>query len=207
MTVVQHIKGSFAITDPAWPKYEIRRVITSDSFNRAGPLLWSMTDVAYGGTPHQWKPQTIFTNHTEWDLSDGHLASEPGVMGATPTLSDLPADFTAGFTVGESIGNRIIVTFRNQVESGHRLDVAIFSGSVRIEERIEGVTTYLDTQATQVGAGDRVDIGLHGSTMTVAVNGQPTASGEVTLSGTGMFYFREHGADHRSVIDDLVIYE
>lgn len=205
MSKVQIIEGNFRITDPDWPKYEIRKLITSDTFSRSGYISGSMSDAALGGLPMEWTGKA-----DGWSVLDGVARPSQNAWQDEARLTGLPADVGISFTLAseENASGSLMVNLRSSSDNNQRIRIEINrNGSIRVGEFVGGSQTNLsDYILTDAGEGDTVAAEASGDTVTVAVNGSVIIRHAVTTAQAGDVWLGAYPLSDRRV-DDLMIYE
>lgn len=204
MTRVQIIDGNFTITDPEWPVYKIRNIVTSDNFTGAGALAGSMTDGYAGGTPMEWSG-----NPTGYDRSPDGLLVGAGDANMV-RLPQLPADIQISFTMSALAALStadLVVSARSSTSTANRVAIHIQANRIHITERIGGSYRQRETGVFTVTSDDLITIGLAGDTCTVHANGNLVVTSTVETLGDGHVGFSRSKEVSKDVarIRDLVV--
>lgn len=205
MSKVQIIEGNFRITDPDWPKYEIRKLITSDTFSRSGYISGSLSDAALGGIPMKWEGRG-----DGWSVLNGVARPSQKNWADEARLVGLPADVGIAFTLAseENASGSLMINLRSSSDNNRRIRVEINgNGSIRVGEFVGGSQTNLnDYILTDAGVGDTVAVEASGDTVTVTVNGSVIVRHDVSVTQAGDVWLGAYPLSDRRV-DDLMIYE
>lgn len=203
MTQVQIIPGNFTITDPTWPIYNIRRVITSDDFSGSGELVGAMTSAALGGTPMTWDGVA-----GGWTRHQGAIRSPQENYNHNLILGGLPADIFIGFRmVSLPDTGRLVVSARASTSSDTRIMLRVISdGSVQFEQRIGGTITTSSIKYGAVANGDHVGFEVRGSQVSALVNQREVLTWETGVTAAGQIVLSTYPIN-TSVIDDLTVAE
>lgn len=204
MTRVQIIDGNFTITDPDWPVYRIRNIITSDNFTGAGPLAGSTTDTHAGGAPMEWSGNPTGYERGPEGLLVG--AGDPVMV----RLPQLPADIQISFTMSALAAlptSDLVVSARSSTSTTNRVAIHIQRSRIHITERIGGSYRLRETGVFTVTSDDLITIGLAGDTCTVHANGHLVVTSTVETLGDGHVGFSRSVEVSKDVarIRDLVV--
>ena len=182
MTRVQIIDGNFTITDPDWPVYRIRNIVTSDNFTGAGSLAGSTTDTHAGGAPMEWSGSPTGYERGPEGLLVG--AGDAQMV----RLPQLPADIQISFTMSALAAlstSDLVVSARSSTGMANRVAIHIQRSRIHITERIGGSYRQRGTGVFTVTSDDLIMIGLAGDTCTVHANGHLVVTSTVETLGDG----------------------
>lgn len=205
MSNVQIIRGNFHIDDPDWPKYAIRKIITSDTFSRSGYLPGSMSDTALGGLPMKWEGRG-----DGWSVLNGVARPSQKNWADEARLVGLPADVGVYFTLAseDNATGSLMINLRSSSDNNRRIRIEILhNGSIRLGEYVDGSQTNFTDYVSRVAAvGDTVAVEASGNTVTVAVNESEIIRHGMSTTQAGDVWLGAYPLSDRRV-DDLIIYE
>lgn len=203
MTQVQIIPGDFTITDPAVPRYSLRKTLTSDDFTGTGELAGMLTNAALGGDPVLWGGSTP----SGWERRNGTLATTPALGGAgTLTLPGLVDGVEVEFEVSQLPAETGWMYVSLRASPTDRVHVGLRgSGRLTIQQDVGGTGSTLATLEEAFTTGDRIKLGVSGGVASVWVNGDPLSSQAFTAPTPSYLALSYFPADGVAALDDLVV--
>lgn len=208
MTNVQILRGNFNITDPDWPTYTIRKIITSDDFSGTGELVGSMTSATLGGVPMQWGGKV-----GAWTRQDGGITTPTGSYYDELTLADMPADVSVSTVIRDmggstSSGDQFIISVRASADRKDRTRASFYAnGSVRLDQyTADGGRVMGDLVGGAFKLGDRVGIEANGKKAAATVNGHKIVEWDTEVLAPGDIVFTTYPLVD-FILDDVIVAE
>lgn len=208
MAKVHIVNGNFGITDPNWPKFEIREVYTSDAFTDSGPLDGRKSDTFAGGLPVTWADAS-----GRWKAAGGVLTAVDAKASERVFTSDMPADATLEFTLSQMPG-----TEYEQIFYAYLRFVGNADAYVGVNIRGTGEMTLLDKKpgealqsswsgGPRVKQGDLITLTARGGNLELYINGVLNHSSSVAHASAGAAAFSLYPDSSNPAIDNLIIAE
>lgn len=210
------LRARDAITTPPANTPLIQDVLTSDSFSGGdvANIIGRAVDLYAGGTAVSWAGVNDADGNT-LAIEDGKLI-RPGAASASTSwgvgVAMSVPDYELSFVVvALPVGNPMWADVRRASaggigHNGYRIRIEPFPGTIRAQKRTTE-TGLVDLSTTfPIQAGDRVAVGITGTTLYIARNGTVLWTGtETDLAGPGFASFVGTGLVSAFTVDDLLI--
>lgn len=208
MAKVHIVNGNFGITDPNWPKFEIKEVYTSDAFTDSGPLDGRKSDTFAGGLPVTWTDAS-----GRWKTADGVLTAMDAQASERVFTSDMPADATLEFTLSQMPG-----TEYDQIFYAYLRFIGDADAYVGMNIRGSGEMTLLDkkpgeslqaswSEGPRAKQGDLITLTARGDSLELYINGVLNHTSSVAHMPAGAAAFSLYPGSSNPAIDNLIIAE